>query len=43
MLRLSSAAWWAACATLTAYLVLALGWPTRGPHDRLAGTYLVPR
>jgi uncharacterized RDD family membrane protein YckC len=25
------------------YLVLAIVFPSRGPHDRLAGTYLVPR
>ena len=26
-----------------AYVVLALRFPARGVHDRLAGTYLVPR
>jgi hypothetical protein len=35
--------WWAALLLLPAYLVAAAWNPTRGPHDRLAGTYLVPR
>jgi eukaryotic-like serine/threonine-protein kinase len=36
-------AWWLALALLPAYALLALRHPARGPHDRLAGTYLVPR
>ena len=28
---------------LLGYVVLALRYPGRGPHDWLAGTYLVPR
>jgi uncharacterized RDD family membrane protein YckC len=43
MLWLSGAAWWAAVVLLAAYLVLALWSPARALHDRLAGTYLVPR
>jgi len=35
--------WWAAFALLLSYAVLALWFPIRGPHDRLAGTYVVPR
>jgi hypothetical protein len=34
--------WGLAVALLIAYVLLALESPTRGPHDRLAGTYLVP-
>jgi serine/threonine protein kinase len=34
---------WAALALLPLYAVLALWSPWRAPHDRLAGTYLVPR
>jgi hypothetical protein len=34
--------WGLAVALLIAYVPLALWSPTRGPHDRLAGTYLVP-
>jgi hypothetical protein len=40
---LSSLAWWAGLAMLPAYVVLALRSPERAPHDRLAGTFLVPR
>ncbi len=40
---LSWAVWWSAVVVLALYVVAALRWPTRGPHDRLAGTYLVPR
>jgi tRNA A-37 threonylcarbamoyl transferase component Bud32 len=35
--------WWLALALLPLYAWVALRWPNRGPHDRLAGTYLVPR
>jgi hypothetical protein len=34
---------WAALALLVAYPVLAIVYPRRGPHDWLAGTYVVPR
>jgi hypothetical protein len=34
--------WGAAAALLAAYPALALWTPARGPHDRLAGTFLVP-
>jgi hypothetical protein len=34
---------WASLGLLLAYPVLAVCWPRRSPHDRLAGTYLVPR
>jgi hypothetical protein len=34
---------WSSLALLLTYPVLALFFPRRGPHDRLAGTYLVPR
>ena len=37
------ACWWAALALLLSYPVLALWFPVRGPHDRLAATCLVPR
>jgi hypothetical protein len=40
---LSSALWYAALALLAAYVALAIARPTRSLHDRLAGTYLVPR
>jgi len=43
MLWLAWASWWAALALLAIYAVLALWLPSRGVHDRLAGTYLVPR
>jgi hypothetical protein len=35
--------WWLALGLLVAYFVLAFRRPTRSLHDRLAGTYLVPR
>jgi hypothetical protein len=35
--------WCAAVGVLVGYVLLALWSPARGPHDRLAGTYLVPR
>jgi hypothetical protein len=34
---------WATLALLALYVILALGSPERALHDRLAGTYLVPR
>jgi hypothetical protein len=40
--RLSWVASWSAWALLATYAVLAVRSPTRGLHDRLAGTYLVP-
>jgi hypothetical protein len=43
LLRLSWAAGWSAWALLAVYVVLAIRSPGRGLHDRLAGTYLVPR
>jgi hypothetical protein len=42
-LAAASASWYAAVGLLLAYVGLALWRPTRAPHDRLAGTYLVPR
>jgi uncharacterized RDD family membrane protein YckC len=36
-------AWWAGLALLFVYPLLALWHPSRGPHDRLAGTWVVPR
>jgi hypothetical protein len=38
----ATALWLAAVALLTTYPLTALRSPARGPHDRLAGTYLVP-
>ena len=35
--------WWAGLALLPVYVVLAMWSPARSLHDRLAGTYLVPR
>jgi hypothetical protein len=35
--------WYAALALPAVYAALALARPARAPHDRLAGTYLVPR
>jgi hypothetical protein len=35
--------WWAALILLGAFLVMALWSPSRSLHDRLAGTWLVPR
>jgi eukaryotic-like serine/threonine-protein kinase len=40
---LATALWYAAVALLVIYVVLAIARPTRAFHDRLAGTYLVPR
>jgi len=40
---LSSLTWYAAAILLLVYAVLAVWLPTRSLHDRLAGTYLVPR
>ena len=40
---LSWGAWWLAVLLLPVYVWLALRSPHRAPHDRLAGTYLVPR
>jgi eukaryotic-like serine/threonine-protein kinase len=40
---LSMASWWAAVLLLPLYAGLALLWPARSVHDRLAGTCLVPR
>jgi hypothetical protein len=34
--------WWQALLLLPLYAWLAMRWPNRGPHDRLAGTYPVP-
>jgi hypothetical protein len=42
-LWLSTVIWWATWLLLGAYIILALRYPTRSLHDRLAGTYLVPR
>jgi hypothetical protein len=42
-LWLSWSSWWLAAAMLPVYVGLALRNPPRGLHDRLAGTYLVPR
>jgi hypothetical protein len=36
-------AWWAGLALFPTYFILALRSPERSIHDRLAGTYLVPR
>ena len=35
--------WWLAAGLLPLFLWLAQRTPNRGPHDRLAGTFLVPR
>jgi hypothetical protein len=43
MLSLASASWYAALLLLAGYAILALWWPARMLHDRLAGTYRVPR
>lgn len=43
VLWLASILWWGAFVSLIGYLVLALAQPSRALHDRLAGTYLVPR
>jgi hypothetical protein len=39
---LSSSLWWSVWLLCAAYLALAVRFPTRSLHDRLAGTYLVP-
>jgi hypothetical protein len=39
----SWACWGAALLVLLCYVAAALRWPARGLHDRLAGTYHVPR
>ena len=45
--RGANATAWTLLATsmilVAAYIPLAIGWPARGPHDRLAGTVLVPK
>ena len=43
VLRLSILTWWAVWPLLVGYALLALWHPPRALHDRLAGTYLVPR
>jgi hypothetical protein len=43
LLALASASWYAALLLLAVWVVLALWRPARTLHDRLAGTYLVPR
>jgi hypothetical protein len=40
---LTRTAWWSAVALLVVWVILALRSPARALHDRLAGTYLVPR
>jgi hypothetical protein len=41
--ELASASWYAAVLLLAVYVALALWRPARTLHDRLSGTYLVPR
>jgi hypothetical protein len=41
--RLAQAAWWLGVALLPLWLAIALRYPRRGPHDWLAGAYVVPR
>jgi hypothetical protein len=41
--RTAAGLWYAGVALLPAYAALALLSPARGPHDQLAGTYVVPR
>jgi uncharacterized RDD family membrane protein YckC len=41
-LYLATGLWLIALALLPIYVAIALRFPTRGPQDRLAGTYLVP-
>jgi hypothetical protein len=43
LLRLALLSWWAVWPLFGVYVVLALWHPAWAPHDRLAGTYLVPR
>jgi hypothetical protein len=38
----SALLWYLAAAVLAGYIPLALWWPERSLHDRLAGTYLMP-
>jgi serine/threonine protein kinase len=40
---LAQTAWWSAVGLLVVWVILALRSPARAPHDRLAGTFLVPR
>jgi hypothetical protein len=40
---LAWATWWGALLALAGYVGVAMGWPNGGPHDRMAGTYPVPR
>jgi hypothetical protein len=40
---LAWAAWWLALLLLPLYAWVAVRWPNGGPHDRLTGTYPVPR
>jgi hypothetical protein len=40
---LAWATWWLALLLLAGYPWVAVGWSNGGPHDRLAGTYPVPR
>jgi hypothetical protein len=40
---LASMTWWAGLALFPLYALLALRSPSQSLHDRLAGTYLVPR
>jgi hypothetical protein len=42
-LTLAWTSWVAAAALLASYPVLALALPARSVHDRLAGTWLVPK
>jgi hypothetical protein len=42
-LDLSLVLWFLALGLLPVYVIIALRLPNRAPHDRLAGTYLVPR
>jgi eukaryotic-like serine/threonine-protein kinase len=39
---LAAALWLSALVLLPVYVILALRYPSRPPHDRLTGTYLVP-
>ena len=41
--RLSQICWWLAAGLLVGYMALAVRLPKRSLHDRLVGTYLVPR
>ncbi|MFM7151638.1 MAG: protein kinase domain-containing protein [Gemmataceae bacterium] len=35
--------WWAALLLMPLYLFIVVSWPNRGPHDRIAGVFPVPR